>query len=270
MLPNAVVVARTRTAPDLPTGADLPGGCVYEPRWAGRRALLFLLPPAGPGRARACLLRSRTGEDLGPGREDVLAAAVAQLPAGTVLDGALVETGALPLAAPAPCRDLVPQRWPRAVGGGAGGDGAGEPHYVAVDLLAAPGGRDVREQPWHVRRGLLEDLLTRVRAPLHLTPATGDEGCARAWLSDAAARVDGLVAKGRAQPYRPGSRAWVAFRPVPGGRAACSPCPRAARPPPAPPAPCRPPPVTGCGPLPPLRVVGPRSPDRVTAVDEQR
>lgn len=206
MLPEAVVVARARPARTLPRGADLPGGCVYEPRWEGRRALLFVLPPAGAGRARACLLRSCAGDDLGALAPAVLAAALAQLPAGTVLDGALVETAAPPRA---PGADVV-RRAPAA-----GRREACVEHYVAVDVLAAPGGRDVRPRPWAARRRLLEDLLAQARPPLHLTPATVDEGCARGWLHDPAARVGGILAKGRAQPYRPGSRAWVEVRCAP-------------------------------------------------------
>jgi ATP-dependent DNA ligase len=81
--------------------------------------------------------------------------------------------------------------------------------FVVFDLLAHDG-TDLREQPYHRRRHVLEELLDRRLPPgLVLTPTTTDPTVARAWLlGHATSGIEGVVAKRLDQPYRPGVRGW--------------------------------------------------------------
>ena len=70
--------------------------------------------------------------------------------------------------------------------------------FVAFDLLALDD--DVlMERPFQERRAELERLVTE---PIALTPCTGETKQARKWLKSA----EGVVAKEREAPYRPGER----------------------------------------------------------------
>lgn len=78
--------------------------------------------------------------------------------------------------------------------------------FIAFDLLAR-GDRDLREEPFERRRAELEDLLSDVPHPLHLTRTTRDPQLAGAWLQEfEGAGLDGVVAKPLALPYAPGKR----------------------------------------------------------------
>jgi ATP-dependent DNA ligase len=82
--------------------------------------------------------------------------------------------------------------------------------FMAFDLLAA-GGVDLRMQRWTVRRGRLEQLAEAWAPPIQLTPVTADLEEARDWFDalPAAIGMEGLVVKGAATRYLPGSRnAW--------------------------------------------------------------
>ncbi|GAC1524082.1 hypothetical protein ASD30_22450 [Nocardioides sp. Root140] len=190
-----------KPAATLPAGSALPGGTVYEPKWDGYWAILERTP-------ERCWVWSRNGADLTAGFPDVVDAACAQLPPGTVVDGALVvwSEGRLDFAALAPRLAYRGHRRPPAQLAPAA--------FLAFDVLAA-GDADVRGRPLRVRRSLLEQLAAAWRPPLQLTPQTGDPAQARQWLEEYAAAdvgVEGLVAKGDGQRYLPGQRAWVKYR----------------------------------------------------------
>ena len=68
----------------LPPTGFLRGGCLYEQKWDGYRALVAV-DSQGCG-----LLRSRRAVDLSSAFPDIAAAAAAQLPRGSILDGELV------------------------------------------------------------------------------------------------------------------------------------------------------------------------------------
>src|SRR6478609_5457847 len=78
--------------------------------------------------------------------------------------------------------------------------------YVAFDLLAAAG-QDLRTRPWRDRRAALE-AIGPWRPPLQLSPYTTDPAQAPDWFRDypAVTGVEGLVAKGAGDRYRPGAR----------------------------------------------------------------
>lgn len=79
------------------------------------------------------------------------------------------------------------------------------------DILVAPGGEVLLDKPLTERRAALEDLVAKMaKSALHLSPCTNDPAVAKRWLQGAGhGSTDGVVAKARAEPYRPGERAMV-------------------------------------------------------------
>src|SRR5215211_8281454 len=67
----------------LPETTHMRGGCWYEPKFDGYRALVFI----GATGAR---VQSRRGHDITEAFPDIAEAAAAALPPGTVIDGELV------------------------------------------------------------------------------------------------------------------------------------------------------------------------------------
>ena len=60
------------------------------------------------------------------------------------------------------------------------------------------------------RRAVLEKLLDKAKAPLHLTPVTRDRDVAVDWLKRfEGAGLDGVIAKPLESPYLPGKRAMI-------------------------------------------------------------
>jgi DNA ligase D-like protein (predicted ligase) len=87
--------------------------------------------------------------------------------------------------------------------------------YVAFDLLFHKG-RSLLQQPLHERREYLRDLLGRV-ADSRLAYSDGVVGCGREFFAQVVAGGhEGVVAKHRASPYRPGQRspAWKKIKPT--------------------------------------------------------
>lgn len=180
-LAGPVGVELAKPVRQIPEPRALPGGCVYEPKWDGYR--LVVVRTAGSTR-----LWSKQGRDLTDRFPDLAAAALAQVPAGTVVDGEVViwngsrlDFGLLQqrmLASPGRIRALV---------------AAHPASYVAFDLLAA-----------------LEQAAQRWAPPLQLTPSTTDVEEARRWFEDfRPAGIEGLVAKGAGTRYAPGRREWL-------------------------------------------------------------
>ncbi|CAM5536441.1 ATP-dependent DNA ligase OS=Leifsonia shinshuensis OX=150026 GN=F1C12_21880 PE=4 SV=1 [Leifsonia shinshuensis] len=148
-------------------------------------------------------LFSRQRKDLTGAFPDVAAAIAEQVPAGCVLDGEVVRWSGERLDFDALQRRLTAS--PRTIGRLAEEQPA---TYVAFDLLAAAG-NDLRSQGYGVRRQLLEELAKGWWPPLSLSPSTSDREVALAWMRELApAGVEGVVAKGAAQPYLGGRRDW--------------------------------------------------------------
>jgi ATP-dependent DNA ligase len=84
--PQQVMLARPVKA--LPGPGEFPGGCLFEPKWDGFRGVLHVR--TGVAGEPVCRVQSRRGSDLSGAFTDIAAAAAAQLPAGTVVDGELV------------------------------------------------------------------------------------------------------------------------------------------------------------------------------------
>ncbi|HZO65966.1 MAG TPA: ATP-dependent DNA ligase [Kribbellaceae bacterium] len=181
--------------------ATCPGGCVYEPKWDGWRALLFVSP-------HRVLLQSRTGKPLAAYFPDLTRMACGFLPVGTVLDGELIiwdeVRGRTSFA-------LLHRRI--TAGRALLREATAHPaHMVFFDVLQLAG-RDVMADPLARRREHLARVLADAPRSLTLCPQTTDPAVALAWLDEWwAAGVEGLVIKGLATPYQPGRRGWAKLR----------------------------------------------------------
>jgi ATP-dependent DNA ligase len=167
-----------RTAKTLPTGE----GLVYEPKWDGFRAIVFV-------DGDDVYLQSRNGKPLRRYFPEL------EFPRGRyVLDGEIVLfdaegrqdfDGLGQRIHPAESRiRMLAEQTPT--------------KFIAFDLLA----RDdavLLELPQAERR---ERLLDVIDAPVDLTPASTDPADAEPWLKGA----EGVIAKEQAAPYRPGER----------------------------------------------------------------
>ncbi|MCW2770293.1 MAG: ATP-dependent ligase [Aeromicrobium sp.] len=200
MLPFPQEPALARSATELPDTEAMPGGAVYEPKFDGYRALLFV-------HGGECRIQSRAGRDVTHAFPDIAAAAIQSLPSGVVVDGEIVLWGdevddfveldrRLNHAAPASVRERHPAS------------------FIAFDLLSGAG-MDMRRSPFRVRRHALTMLLGDEPAPLHLVPQTPDLGEAQAWLATYAGAnvgIEGVVAKGLATAYEPDGHPWLKVR----------------------------------------------------------
>jgi ATP-dependent DNA ligase len=168
----------------LPEPDSCPGGCLYEPKWEGWRALMFC---ARDG----VYLQSAEGLRL-DGFADLAKMARKALLPGAVLDGELVVW------------DEVSGHTSRAA------LQEGQPaHYLAFDLLQAPRDDELLGMPLSERRRRLTEVLSGAPARLQLCPQTADIDEAREWLAAwRPSGVQGLVVKGRTTPYRPGEASW--------------------------------------------------------------
>lgn len=183
-------------AADLPTGNALPGGCWYEPKFDGYRALVFV------GR-RDAQVQSRRGHDITAAFMDIAEAAAAQLPAGSVVDGELLVW-----------RDGRPDfaGLQRRLARRTAAHAVAEPANMILFDVLQEAGQDVRGLPLRARRSRLERLARDMAPPLQVTPGTADLTLARQWLDDyrdVDVGVEGLVAKGLTSTYQPGVRGWL-------------------------------------------------------------
>jgi ATP-dependent DNA ligase len=169
---------------------ELPEGeWVYEPKWDGFRCLAFRCGDEVDLRSRHDKRFARYFPEVVEG--------LLELDRDAVLDGELVAADFPALMArlhPAESRvALLATQTPV--------------RFVAFDLLAE-GDEDLRDAPFAERRARLEALLgDDPPRPLELTPATGDRTLAQRWLTDFTGNgLDGVMAKPRGAPYRPGGR----------------------------------------------------------------
>ena len=196
-LAGPVAVQLAKPVKTIPAAHALSGGCLYEPKWDGYRLVVVRS-------GNATRVWSKQGRDLTDRFPDVVAAARAQVPAGTVLDGEVVIWNGSRLDF-----GLLQERMVTAAGRLRPLVAAHPASYVAFDLLAS-GGADLRGQRLSRRRAALEELAAPWKPPMQLSPATTDPAEARRWFDDyRAAGIEGLVAKGTATRYAPGRRDWL-------------------------------------------------------------
>jgi ATP-dependent DNA ligase len=181
-----------KLAEELPAGNYL-----YEPKWDGFRAIVF----RGDDDV---YIQSRDARPLDRYFPELHEALLERLPKNAVADGEIViATGhgldfdALQLRlhpAESRVRKLATQT---------------PSSFVAFDLLAL-GKRNLMTAPQAERRAALEDLFSKARPPVYLTPITRDRALALDWLTRfEGAGLDGVVAKLDSGAYLPGKRAMI-------------------------------------------------------------
>jgi len=181
-----------RLADELPAGDYL-----YEPKWDGFRAIVFRSEDG-------VYIQSRDARPLDRYFPELHAALLERLPENSVVDGEIVIATAQGLdfdslqlrLHPAASRvERLAKEMPSS--------------FIAFDVLAVAG-RNLVSAPQAARRAALEQLLARVKPPVHLTPATRDRALALDWLTRfEGAGLDGVMAKPVAGTYLAGKRAMI-------------------------------------------------------------
>ncbi len=174
------------------------GSYLYEPKWDGFRSISWSRPEVR--------LDSRNQRPLLRYFPELLPA-LEQLPPGTVVDGEIVVVldGATDF-------DALQQRIHPAESRVKMLSEATPAELVAFDLLADRGD-DLRNEPFHSRRGRLEALTEGLGAPWHLTPQTESEEVAQRWFDDfESAGCDGIIAKVPDLAYQHGKRAMIKIK----------------------------------------------------------
>jgi ATP-dependent DNA ligase len=167
-----------RSKPELPLGEEW----VYEPKYDGFRAIAFV-------DGDESVIQSRSGKPLSRYFPEL------SFPPGRyVIDGEIVIDGEDRLQD----FDALQNRLHPAASRVAMLAEQTPAHYVAFDLLALDD-ETLLDRPLDERRTALEQL---VADPITLTPLTDDPEQAEPWLD----RGEGVVAKDRRAPYRPGQR----------------------------------------------------------------
>lgn len=175
---------------ELPPGEDW----IFEPKWDGFRTLIFR-------DGDEILIQSRDERPLNRYFPELVDVLMAQLPERCVLDGEIViaskeglEFDTLQLRLhPAESRvKKLSKEIPASV--------------VFFDLLCV-GDESLCETPFGERRARLEKLVKKLKAPLHLTPATRDRATAEDWFRRfEGAGLDGVIAKPVSGTYQPNKR----------------------------------------------------------------
>jgi ATP-dependent DNA ligase len=170
------------------------GEWIFEPKWDGFRALIFR-------DGGEILIQSRDEKSLNRYFPDLIEPFLQQLPEQCVLDGEIVIAcnGALDFDAlqlrihPAASRvKLLAQQTPAS--------------FVIFDLLAE-GKSDLRGKPLSNRQARMQQVLSEVVPPLHLTPWTTDRSVASDWFRRfEGAGLDGVIVKPPDAAYEPGKR----------------------------------------------------------------
>lgn len=160
---------------------------VFEPKWDGWRAIVTCAPGS-------LTVRTRTGRDITSALPELAPLGDTLCGREVVLDGELVLDGtgrSFPALA-----GRMARRTP----------GGPTVSFVAFDCLWLEG--PLLDAPWHRRREALEDL-ELAGAAWCTTPAYDD--LAALWTTVCQLELEGIVAKSRSAPYRPGvrSRDWV-------------------------------------------------------------
>lgn len=184
--------ARVRETP--PEGP----GWVYEPKWDGFRMIAWAGDPLR--------LESRNGKDLLRYFPE-LKPALAELPAGTVLDGEVVivqdeatDFDALQMRIH-PAESRISRLADETPGS-----------LIVFDVLAHDG-ESTLGLAYEERRRLLEQIYIDLGESWYLTPVTADLEEARLWFDDfEAAGCDGIICKQTDQPYVEDKRNWIKWK----------------------------------------------------------
>lgn len=181
---------------ELPVGP----GFVYEPKWDGFRCVVF----RGDDQVD---LRSRNQRPLARYFPELVDAVRKLSTSRVVVDGEIVVFGESGFDFAALMSRLHPaasrvERLRRET----------PACFIAFDLIATD--EDLREVPFGLRRAQLEELLGDPPEHLLVTAASDDPEVAQRWLdASSGVGVDGVMAKHRDLPYRPGRRAMAKVKP---------------------------------------------------------
>jgi ATP-dependent DNA ligase len=196
-LPSPILPMLAKRVDEIPSDAE---GWSFEPKWDGFRTVIFR-------NGDELLLQSRDGKPLDRYFPELREPLLRQIPEQCVLDGEIViaREGGLDFDAltlrihPAASRvKTLAAQLPASV--------------VFFDLLQVEG-RDLRDEPFSVRRAELERVLANVQAPLHITPVTQDRATAQDWFTRfEGAGLDGVIAKAVAGPYTPDKRTMLKIK----------------------------------------------------------
>ncbi|RXH54758.1 ATP-dependent DNA ligase [Granulicella sibirica] len=196
-LPSPILPMLAKRVDEIPSVSDV---WSFEPKWDGFRAVIFR-------NGDDLLIQSRDGKPLDRYFPELREPLLRQLPEQCVLDGEVViaRDGGLDFDAltlrihPAATRvKMLAEASPASV--------------VFFDLLQLEG-RDLRDEPFHLRRADLERVLAKAEAPLHLTPATKDRATAQDWFKRfEGAGLDGVIAKAISGPYTPDKRTMLKIK----------------------------------------------------------
>jgi ATP-dependent DNA ligase len=176
--------------------AELPPGdtWIFEPKWDGFRTLVFR-------DGDEVFIQSRDERPLNRYFPELVDPLKAQLPKRCVLDGEIVIVGDGGLEFDTLQLRLHPaeSRVKKLA--------AETPASIVFFDLLCEGKKSFCETPFAERRERLESVLSGVKAPLHLTPATRDRGLAADWFKRfEGAGLDGVIAKSIDGTYEPNKR----------------------------------------------------------------
>ena len=195
-LPIDISPMEAKSSPTLPND----GVWQFEPKWDGFRCLVFK-------HGDHVDLRAKSGKPLGRYFPEAVAALLEICADDFVLDGELVievdghlAFDALQMRlhpAESRIRKLSVQTPAR---------------FVMFDVLAAPGGRVVLDEPLSQRRSRLEGFTEALQPDtcIRISPRSLDRNQAQRWLEQSGPNgTDGVVAKRLDGSYRPGERAMI-------------------------------------------------------------
>ena len=182
--------------------AAIPPGQFYEPKWDGFRSIVFR-------DGAEVEITSRKERPMTRYFPEVVEAVRRNFPPRAVIDGEIVIAGDGGLDFWALQQRLHPAASRVAL------LAAETPaSFIAFDVLAL-GDDDLREEPFEVRRAVLERALANASPPVHVTPITRDEEVARAWFDRfEGAGLDGVIAKRADLTYQPDKRVMAKIKHV--------------------------------------------------------
>ena len=179
-----------RPARALPDG----GHWQFEPKWDGFRCLVFRDGPE-------VRLQSKSGQPLERYFPEIVAQIASMKTRRFVLDGELV----VPVDGDLSFDDLLQRIHPAA--SRIARLAKERPAALIVFDLLQEGAKALLDAPLTARRARLEAFVAKEDAKgLFLSPATRDREEAAAWLADAGAALDGVMAKLADAPYASGTR----------------------------------------------------------------
>ncbi len=199
VVPLSLEPMEAETVDTLPEG----DGWQYEPKWDGFRCIAFRDQDQVE-------LQSRNQKPLGRYFPDLVSALAALPVRRFVLDGEI-----LIFRSGEPSFEALQLRLHPAASRVAKLAAEQPATFMAFDLLMDRAGKPLLSRPLTQRRARLEDLFEGIDpdlAAVMLSPFTTDRALALGWLSEIGHGLDGIVAKRRDEPYRPGERSMVKYK----------------------------------------------------------